>query len=114
MRGYLNAIGHNYESADKFFGGRSVCRSANNKETFYAVPSNELRAMVAVEFDKFHWSKSNKARLDALKEGVDADFSMLQCFYVGQYGKEEQMYFGNSLSGEAYDYCKRMFTKSAI
>lgn len=111
LRGYLNAVGNNYESADKFFGGRSLCRNANG--TFYAIPSKELRAEVAKEFEAFHWRKSNKARLEALMEGAYADFSFLQCFYVGKYGEDSHLYFGNSLSGEAYDYCKRMFTKSA-
>lgn len=109
MRGYLKAIGHNYESAEKFFSGRVVCRTA--KHTFYAVPSDLLRADVAQSFERFHWSRTNGARLNALMNGTCADFSFLQCFYVGMYGDRE--YFGNSLSGDAYDYCKRMFTKSA-
>lgn len=109
LRGYLNAVGNHYESADKFFGGRSLCHNANC--TFYAIPSKELRTEVAIAFEKFHWSKSNKARLNALSDGMSADFSFLQCFYVGSYGTDEY-YFGNSLCGDAYDYCKRMFTKS--
>lgn len=110
LRGYLKAVGNKYESADKFFGGRSLCHNANC--TFYAVPSKELRAEVAKAFEAHHWSKSNKMRLAALSNGADADFSFLQCFYVGSYGTDEY-YFSNSLSGDAYDYCKRMFTKSA-
>lgn len=110
MRGYLKASRLDYIEADKFFGGKCLC--SDGDKLWYAVPSDELRAEVAVAFEKHHWSKSNAVRLDALKDGCGADFSFLQCFYVTQ--KEKYNYcYGNSLSGDAYEYCKRMFTKSA-
>lgn len=110
MRGYLKATTHDYVDARTFFGGKHYCY--NNDTSWYAVPSDELRAEVSAAFEKHHWTKSNPKRLEALKSGYGADFSYLQCFYVTK--KEKYNYcYGNSLSGDAYDYCKRMFTKSA-
>ena len=110
MKGFLKAVGDGYVSADKFFAGKHLCGTSRN--LFYAVPSDELRAEVAKAFEKDHWSRSNHARLNALMSGHGADFSFLQCFYVTR--KEKYNYcYGTSLSGDAYDYCKRMFTESA-
>ena len=111
MRGYLKATKHDYIDARTFFGGKAYCPNCYGK-SFYAVPSDELRAEVAVAFEKNHWSKSNESRLEALKSGYGADFSFLQCFFVTKKDKYNYCY-GNALSGDAYDYCKRMFTKSA-
>lgn len=110
MKGYLKATGYNYMDARTFFGGKRYCYNSNT--SWYAVPSKELRAEVAAAFEKHHWTKSKKCRLEALSNGCGADFSFLQCFYV-THKKTYGYCYGNSLSGDAYDYCKRMFTKSA-
>lgn len=107
MAAYLKAANCRHVSADIFFSGKQICNTS--KQPFYAKPSPELRAEYAIAFEKDIWSRTDKDRLNALKNGEGADFSYLQCFYVS----ERKDYFGNSLSGEAYDYCKRMFTKSS-
>lgn len=111
MNGLLNACRQNYVNADKFFGGKFYCYKPNGG-SWYAKPSDELRAEVAIAFEKRHWTKSNPRRLEALKRGeYYADFSFLQCFYVTE--KEPYDYcYGTCLSGEAYDYCRRKFTQS--
>lgn len=110
MKGYLKAAGCDYVRACDFFNGKQLCWTPKF-QTFYAKPSNELREQIAELWEKRIWSKSNRTRLNALKDGVSADFSFLQCFYVGVVNGH--FYASNSLSGDAYDYCKRMFTKSA-
>ena len=38
------------------------------------------------------------------------ELDYFQCFYI-DYSKKYGVYCSNSLSGEAYNYCKRMYLK---
>ena len=56
---------------------------------------------------------SNKKRqndlVDALMDGRGG-LDLFQCFYIN-YSPKYGIYFDNSLSGDAYNYCKRMYLK---
>lgn len=64
--------------------------------------------------DKFaKYLLSNKQRqndlISALLDG-SGELDYFQCFYI-DYSKKYGVYCSNSLSGDAYNYCKRMYLK---
>lgn len=114
LRNYLKACGRTEVEANVFFNASSqgfLGSSGNYKDgthkTFWIKPSDELRAQVALQWEKYHWTHSNPRRLKALSTGYGADFSYLQCFFVGP------LYASTCLSGSSYEYCRRKFTQSA-
>ena len=106
LNGFLNAVGKKIVSVYLSMIGYPVIKDGKRFE-FYLEDSakEELGEYMAKE-----WSKQyHNFVVDAFKESK-GDFSYFQCFYIKRY--DGPIHIGNSLSGEAYDYCKRMSKKS--
>lgn len=73
--------------------------------------SNEAIREIADGFSKYLYSSKERANevFDAFMSHR-GDYSFFQCFYVEWSGKS--LRFSNSLSGEAFNYCRREFMKS--
>lgn len=73
--------------------------------------SNEAIREIADEFSKYLYSSKERANnvCDAFVNHR-GDFSNFQCFYVEW--SENGLRFSNSLSGEAFNYCRMEFMKS--
>ena len=69
------------------------------------------KRQVAEKFAEYLLS-SKKRRSDLVDALINerGDLGYFQCFYVN-YDNKRGVYINNSLSGEAFDYCKRMYLK---
>ena len=69
------------------------------------------KRQVAERFAEYLLS-SKKRRSDLVDALMNerGDLGYFQCFYVN-YDNKRGVYINNSLSGEAFDYCKRMYLK---
>ena len=95
-----------YCSIDKFFGDKLFYYSKPSYKQVYKVASDELKAKIADRFIARNFKRKNKAEKEMIKNALinkQCDLSYFQCFYTEG---------SNSLSGPAYDYCKREFLKS--
>lgn len=107
IKGLLKQCGQ--MTVEDFFSGMMYHKSKNKYLCFDLDDTERLKA--AEKFAEYLLSsKKRRADLvDALMEGR-GDLSYFQCFYVN-YNNKHGVYINNSLSGEAFDYCKRMYLK---
>ena len=72
---------------------------------------DDQKRQVAEKFTEYLLS-SKKRRADLVDALMNerGDLGYFQCFYVN-YDNKRGVYINNSLSGEAFDYCKRMYLK---
>lgn len=98
-----------YTDIQTFFGDRQFCykETAEKKyERIAMIASDDLKRQIAARFVKRHFgwrTKTEKERIINSMVEKRCDLSYLQCFYTNG---------SNSLSGDAYGYCKRKFLKS--
>ena len=73
--------------------------------------SEDAKRDAAELFAEYLLSKKGRRTelAEALMDGR-GDLSLFQCFYIN-YSPKYGVYCNNSLSGEAFDYCKRMYLK---
>lgn len=92
----------------KFFSGR-IYRSGKGECNFTLAESEKRKT--AEKFAEYLLStKKRRADLvEALMNGR-GELDYFQCFYIN-YSPKYGVYCDNSLSGEAFDYCKRMYLK---
>lgn len=105
-KGYFKNSLAPYENLQDFFG-RTYCGISKDGNFFlYKVASDELKSKVAdiIIARHFGWRKKSERELikNALMNGM-CDLSYLRCFYTDG---------SNSLSGDAYSWCKRKFLRS--
>ena len=107
IKGLLKQCGQ--MTVEDFFSGMMYHKSKNKYLCFDLDDTERLKA--AEKFAEYLLSsKKRRADLvDALMEGR-GDLRYFQCFYVN-YDNKRGVYINNSLSGEAFDYCKRMYLK---
>lgn len=105
MEGLLRAYQGQITVCNFFDGG--LQRYDNGVHTYYT-PSKELRDEMAEFFVCKTWASNRAKKIRAIKENRGCDFSYFQCFCFERYGGK--WYVGNSLNGDAYDYCKRCFS----
>ena len=76
----------------------------------FSIDDSQKR-QVAEKFAEYLLS-SKKRRSDLVDALMNerGDLAYFQCFYVN-YDNKRGVYINNSLSGEAFDYCKRMYLK---
>ena len=83
-----------------------------SKRKFYGFSIDDSqKRQVAEKFAEYLLS-SKKRRSDLVDALMNerGDLGYFQCFYVN-YDNKRGVYINNSLSGEAFDYCKRMYLK---
>ena len=96
-------------TVEDFFSGIMFHKSKHKCVRFVIDDAEKLK--VARGFAEY--LLSTKKRRDDLVEALmneRGDLGYFQCFYVN-YNKKCGVYINNSLSGEAFDYCKRMYLK---
>lgn len=96
-------------TVEDFFSGMMYHKSKNKYLRFDLDDAERLK--VAEKFAEYLLSsKKRRADLvDALMDGR-GDLSYFQCFYV-EYNDKHGLFFCCSLSGEAFEHCKRMYLK---
>lgn len=104
MHGIIKAYGHNHVSVSKFFSNKGIyCYP------YYLKPSKALKEKVAKFFAACTWQRGWREKAEALVNG-NCNLDILQYFYVGIEDGKPQV--DNSLSGDAYEYCRRAFSRS--
>ena len=106
LNGFLNAVGKNNVSVYLSMRGYPVVKDGKRYELYLEDSAKEELGEYMAEL----WSKRyHNFVVDAFKESK-GDFSYFQCFYIERYNGT--IHIGNSLSGDAYDYCKKMWKKT--
>lgn len=96
-------------TVENFFSGIMFHKSKHKCVRFVVDDAEKLK--VARGFAEYLLS-TKKRRDDLVEALMDSrgDLSYFQCFYVN-YNKKYGVYINNSLSGEAFEHCKRMYLK---
>ena len=83
-----------------------------SKRKFCGLSIDDSQKRQVAETFAEYLSSSKKRRADLVEALMNqrADLGYFQCFYVN-YDNKRGVYINNSLSGEAFDYCKRMYLK---
>lgn len=105
-KGYFKNVAPKYCSIEKFFGDEMFYYSKPKWQRVDKVASDKLKANIADRFIERNFQRKNKSEKEMIKSALinkRCDLSFLQCFCTQG---------SNSLSGSAYNYCKRMFIKS--
>lgn len=91
-------------------GRTTFCHNGKYKHENFKLSSDVVRE-IAKEFSAYLYSTKERANevFDAFMRHR-GDYSFFQCFYVEWSGKS--LRFSTSLSGEAFNYCRREFMKS--
>ena len=97
---------NNQLTIQKFFGERQ--RYHNGNIIKMELPEAEIKRIAEI-VAKSIYPSIWKERAWALAAGR-GDLSYFQCFYIEIYNGK--ICVSNSLSGDAYDYCKRMYSRS--
>lgn len=98
-------------TVENIMSGRATfCHDGKYKHENFKLSSDAIRE-IAKEFSAYLYSTKERANevFDAFMRHR-GDYSFFQCFYVEWSGKS--LRFSTSLSGEAFNYCRREFMKS--
>lgn len=113
LRGFLNSTYRKNIAVESLLNGRGFFYRKDDRyaccENFQL--SNEALKEFADIFSKYLYSTKSKA--DEVRYGIInhlGDNSYLQAFYISLNGNNIRI--SNSLSGEAFNYCKRKFKAS--
>lgn len=94
---------------ENLFGLRRIYKSGCGWCSFEL--SEDATKEAAELFANYLYNKG--ARQAEVAEGLArgwGDFSLFQCFYIS-YSKKYGVYCSNSLSGEAFNYCRRKYLR---
>ena len=107
IRGLLSQSGH---MTIEYFFRNMFYHMSKRKFCGFSIDAS-LKRQVAEKFAEYLLS-SKKRRADLIEALMNerGDLGYFQCFYVN-YDNKRGVYINNSLSGEAFDYCKRMYLK---
>lgn len=107
LEGFLrNCSGHT--SIQSLFSGRAYHEKAKKMVKFELSEAAKLEAAKGLADYVFTSKTAKNILINRLISGL-GDLSYLQCFYVSKRVKGYR--FSNSLSGESFRYCLRMFCK---
>ena len=108
LRGLL--ANHNGQmTIENLFNNRRIYKTGRGWRSFEL--SEEATQEAAELFANYLYSKGE--RRDEVAEGLAngwGDMSLFQCFYIS-YSKKYGVHCSNSLSGEAFNYCRRQFLR---
>ena len=106
LNGFLNAVGKHTVSVYLSMRGFPMIKNGKRYELYLEDSAKEELG----EYMAKKWSKRyHNLVVDAFKNSK-GDFSYFQCFYIERY--DGKIHIGNSLPGENFDYCKRMWKKT--
>ena len=106
LNGFLNAVGKNNVSVYLSMTGFPVMKDGKRYKLYLEDSAKEELGEYMAEL----WSKRyHNFVVDAFKK-AEGDFSYFECFHIERY--DGRIRIGNSLSGDAYDYCKKMWKKT--
>ena len=98
-------------SIENIMSGRTTfCHNGSYKHENFKLSSDAIRE-IEKGFSEYLYSTKERANkvFDAFMQHR-GDYSFFQCFYVEWRGNS--LRFSTSLSGEAFNYCRREFMKS--
>lgn len=106
LNGFLNAVGKHIVSVYLSMRGYPLIKDGKRYELYLEDSAKEELG----EYMAKKWSKRyHNFVVDAFKNSK-GDFSYFQSFYIERY--DGKIHIGNSLSGENFDYCKKMWKKT--
>ena len=110
LRGFYKSC-YSQVTVENILSGRTVFKSGNS----YKFDTFRLSDEALREFAKIfsEWLYSMKERQQQVYEAIISkrgDYSFFQCFYLSQHNGK--LCISNSLSGEAFNYCRHKFMKS--
>lgn len=108
LKGLMKSVGKSLVSVEKVLDQRIWFKNGHKTETF-VLEDSALKEVAEILAD--NWSKGYRKRVVEKVMAKYGDNSYLHCFQIESL-KDGSFRVGNSLSGEAYDYCKRMWLKS--
>lgn len=108
LKGFMKSTGKSIVEMDKVLDGRIWFKNGHKVEDFWLADS-ALKEVANLLADC--WSKGYRKRVVEKVMSKHGDNSYLQCFHL-ETSKDGTFRVGNSLSGDAYDYCKRKWLKS--
>lgn len=108
IRGLLSQSG---QMTIEYFFRNMFYHMSKRKFCGFSIDESQKR-QVAEKFAEYLLS-SKKRRADLVEALMNerGDLGYFQGFYVN-YNKKRGVYIDNSLSGEAFNYCKRMYLKT--
>lgn len=108
LKGLMKSAGRNNLSLADVLDRRLWFKTSHKTEYFYLYDSalKEVANLLAG-----NWSKGYRKRVVNKVMANEGDNSYLHCFMIERLN-DGSFRVGNSPSGEAYDYCKRMWLKS--
>lgn len=100
----------NQISIEKLFSNDPI---VINKKVVRFLLSDSAKLDAAKMFANYLLSSSSakKRLINGLINGY-GDLSYFHCFYIGYNKTKKYIYLQNSLSGDAFEYCKRMYLRS--
>lgn len=108
LDGFLNNCSSNISVYKLFNGDPVVHDKARNVVRFQLSDNAKLEAARGFADYVFKSKTAKNILINRLLSGR-GDLSFLQCFYISKRAKGYR--YSNSLSGEAFRYCLRMFCK---
>lgn len=108
LKGLMKSVGKSLVSVEKVLDQRIWFKNGHKTEAF-VLEDSALKEVAEILAD--NWSKGYHKRVVEKVMANEGDNSYLQCFYI-ESCNDGSFRVGNSLSGEAYNYCKRMWLKS--
>lgn len=110
LRGFYKSC-YSQVTVENILSGHTAFKSKNSYKYDTFRLSGEALKEFALLFSKYIYS--TKERQQQVYEAIISqrgDYSFFQCFYLSEY--KGKLRIGNSLSGEAYNYCRREFMKT--
>lgn len=108
LKGLMKSVGKSLVSVEKVLDQRIWFKNGHKTETF-VLEDSALKEVAEILAD--NWSKGYRKRVVEKVMEKHGDNRYLHCFYI-ESCKDGSFWVGNSLSGEVYSYCKRMWLKS--
>lgn len=108
LKGLMKSVGKSLVSVADVLDQIMWFKNGHKIEKF-VLEDSALKEVAEILAD--NWSKGYHKRVVEKVMANEGDNSYLQCFYI-ESCNDGSFRVGNSLSGEAYNYCKRMWLKS--
>ena len=106
LNGFLNAVGKHTVSVYLSMIGYPVIKNGKRYELYL---DDSAKEELGEYMAKLWCKRCHSLVVDAFKNSK-GDFSYFQCFYIERY--DGTIHIGNSLAGENFDYCKKMWKKT--
>lgn len=84
----------------------------NGRFVKFELPESELLVLAKMVAEYLYSTKGRQNNIVKAILNNDGDYSYLECFYLEFSNTRNKAYISNSLSGEAFDFCRRKFYKT--